>query len=496
MTTYLQKSPEEAGIPSAAIEKYLRWLESHGLATHNVLISRGNDIVFARYWKPFEREFCHRMYSVTKSIVSLAIGFLQQDGKISLDDRLCAYFPKESAEVTDPNFLALTLRDMLRMATVRGAPYWFDYPDYDRAALYFQKNNTPTRPAGSFFEYDSFGSFMLGALIERVSGKTLLAYCREKFFDKIGVSETAEFLTCPGGHAWGDSALVCPPEDLWKIARFTLNYGAWEGEQLLNRSYIEAATSHQIANGTGKDIESQGYGYQFWMGYGRSFFFNGMGCQFALCVPETDVIFIYNGDNQGNPDAKTIVLNGFFDIVLSQIRENALPEAPEAARSLQRYARTMHLYALRGKTVSSLRERIDGREYVLTNNPMGISRIRFDFSGDGGIFSWINAQGRKTLPFGMGYNVFAHFPQEGYSDDMGGHRTKDFYYRCAVSAEFSDEHTLYLYVQVIDRYFGNAHMQFIFDDEDRVRVEMRKNAEDFLNEYRGDAVGRAVASHG
>ena len=57
MTTYLQKSPESVGISSGSIEKYLRHLEAHGLATHDVVISRGDDIVFARYWKPNDREF-------------------------------------------------------------------------------------------------------------------------------------------------------------------------------------------------------------------------------------------------------------------------------------------------------------------------------------------------------------------------------------------------------------------------------------------------------
>ena len=87
--------------------------------------------------------------------------------------------------------------------------------------------------------------------------------------------------------------------------------------------------------------------------------------------------------------------------------------------------------------------------------------------------------------------TFAHFPQEGYSDDMGGHRTKNFYYRCAASAEFPQENTLHLYLQVIDRYFGNAHMVFTFDG-DTVRVEMKKTAEDFLNEYQGSAVGTEI----
>ena len=203
------------------------------------------------------------------------------------------------------------------------------------------------------------------------------------------------------------------------------------------------------------------------------------------------MLLIYNGDNQGNPNAKNVVLDGFFDIVLSEITSDALPESREAAASLDRYARGLTLFALRGEKTSALKEAIHGREYALSENPMGITRIRFTFSGDGGVFSWTNAQGDKSLPFGLGYNVFAHFPQEGYSDDMGGHRTTDFYYRCAVSAEFPTENSLHLYLQVIDRYFGNAHMVCTFDG-DTVHVEMRKTAEDFLNEYQGTAVGTLV----
>ena len=49
--------------------------------------------------------------------------------------------------------------------------------------------------------------------------------------------------------------------------------------------------------------------------------------------------------------------------------------------------------------------------------------------------------------------------------------------------------TLYLNVQVIDDYFGRLHMYFRFTDENTVTVQMKKTAENFLNEYTGMAVG-------
>ena len=69
-------TPESVGIKSENIKKYIETLENANLSTHNVIIVRNNTIVYENYWKPFHKDFLHRMYSVTKSFVSIAIGFL------------------------------------------------------------------------------------------------------------------------------------------------------------------------------------------------------------------------------------------------------------------------------------------------------------------------------------------------------------------------------------------------------------------------------------
>ena len=64
-------TPEKQGISSADILEYVKALEDADLATHSVIIARHGNIVFEKYWEPFHPEFLHRMYSVTKSFVSL-----------------------------------------------------------------------------------------------------------------------------------------------------------------------------------------------------------------------------------------------------------------------------------------------------------------------------------------------------------------------------------------------------------------------------------------
>ncbi len=487
------KTPESMGIPSGRIEAYLRLLDDAHLSTHNVLIARGDHILFETYVPPFHRDFLHREYSVTKSFVSLAIGFALNDGLLSLDDPISKYFAEELIGQTDENLPKQTIRNMLNMATAKPC---FDWPaphftTTDCVRMYFQNKLPGTRPGGSFFEYDSTGCFVLGALVERLTGERLLGYLRRKMLDRIGVDEKIKILTCPGGHSWGDSALLTTARNLLLCARFVLNGGNWEGEQLISPDYIRDATSALIS--TDNDparplVERNGYGYYIWKAYGQGFFFNGMGCQFALCVPETDTILIYNGDNQGNDTAPDTVLGSFYDLIVKNT-SGALPEDPAAHASLLAYADSMRLTAQWGAPSSPIEEEISGRTFRLDDNPMGMTSISLTFDGTGGIFAWVNEQGVKAISFGIGENRFGKFPQTGYADQIGGTPGKVLY-GCAASGAWEDEKTFHLKGQLIYDYFGNFDAVFRFsDDASGISLSFTKTAEDFLREYEGDASG-------
>ena len=94
-------TPGKKGIKPLYIKQYLEALSRADLSTHNVLIARDGEIIFEKYWKPFKSEDLHRMYSATKSFVSIAVGFLEQDGLANLDDPIVKYFPDESKDLKD-----------------------------------------------------------------------------------------------------------------------------------------------------------------------------------------------------------------------------------------------------------------------------------------------------------------------------------------------------------------------------------------------------------
>lgn len=486
-------SAEQAGIKSENIEKYLEILEEERLATHNIIMAKGDSIFFEKYWHPFNKDFLHRMYSVSKSFVAIAVGFLEQDGLIDLDDKIVKYFPKESENQTDKNMLAQTIRNMLMMSTAKPPRRWFDTRPKDRVVHYFENDLESSRPAGTIFNYDSEGSFVLGALVERLTGKLLMDYLREKLFDKIGVSKEAYCLKCPGGHSWGDSAVICTPTDLLKVARFVMNKGKWNGEQILNEKYLTDATSMLSFNNYWdiNDFNTKGYGYLFWKSYEDSFFFNGMGCQFAVCFPKNDMILIYNGDNLGKHEVRQCIVRDFVKLIVNTAEENPIEENVAAQNSLEAKTADLKLIAADGVKKSSFEDEINGVTYVLDKNPMGITKFCLCFDENGGRFEYTNSQGDKVIPFGRCENVFVPFPQEGYADEVGSVETKGVFYNCASSAAWVEEKKIYIKVQIIDKYFGNMGITIGFRD-DVCGIKMNKIAEDFLDEYQGFAGGKRL----
>ena len=473
--------PYECGISAKQIQSLLQIFEKHGVNTHAILMARGDRIFFERYWQPYDAHTPHRMYSVTKSFVSAAIGCLADEGKLSLDDPIIRFFPDKLPEVIHPWLKQQTIRDMLMMCTCFEGSNWFLPEVTDRLKFYFAQ--TPVRPAGTTFNYDSTGSYVLGVVVERLSGRKLLDYLKRKLLNRIGGFENALLLETPDGTAWGDSALIATPRGLMNFARLMLNRGLWEGEQLLSHEYAQAATSFQTANNMeGRThYNACGYGYQFWMTYENSFSMNGMGSQFAICVPHKDLIFVCTCDNQLSGDQlHPVIFDTFFREIVAQAGDEPLPAEPPLPDNHP------SLIVSTGEAFSPLMEEINSVWYVCDPNPMGITRFRLSFEDNKGTFSYVNEQGNKELTFGMKHNLFGLFPQAGYSNLRGNvHEINDFRYRCAVSGGWTDAKTLQLRVQIIDNYLGQLFITFGFRSPDTVGVYMVKSAEDFLQEYQG-----------
>lgn len=484
-------TPEQAGISSKAVSRFLRKLEERGVYMHGLLMLRGEDIFSECYWAPYNRDSIHRMYSQTKSFVGIAIGLLEEEGKINLDDTLAGYFPEKIHGQLDPWLAKQTIRQTLLMQTTGRNPSWFlDETAVDRTEFYFRTKES-THPAGTFWQYDSPGSQVLCSLVEKLSGMTLLDYLKEKLFDPMGSFQTAKMLKTRNNDTFGDSSMLCTLRDMASFGRLLMRGGEYNGKRLMNERYIREATSRLVdsdENGFNENFHI-GYGYQIWQAPRGGFAFVGMGAQITICLPQYDFLFTCSADGQGHlgaAGAETLILTAVYDFVVDELGDSPLPPDEKACSEYLEYARNLRLKHLPGKADAPFADQINGVTYICDENNAGITEFTFRFGADQtGQFHYTNAQGKKVLRFGLGKNVFGKFPQLGYAREHACVPTTDgFLYDCAVSAAWREAQKLLLKVQIIDDYLGNFTAIFCFGDHG-CTVRMAKHAEAFLNEYSG-----------
>lgn len=466
--------PEDVGISSTGLISFARKLEYNNLPMHSIIVMRHGKICMESYYAPYTKDTLHRMFSVTKSFVSLAIGLLADEGRISLDDHIADYFPEKQPETgVHPYMQMLTIRQMLTMRTchdvnaykIGGSPDW--------VGSFFTV--TPDHVPGTNFSYDTASTHTLGALVEKLTGMELLDYLRTKFLDELEFSKEAFILKSPDGKvSMGGSGMCATPRDILKVMYVVSQNGKLDGKQLLPSGYLKEATVKQSDpyGKSGSWEEMQGYGYQIWMTTHNGYAFFGMGGQLAVYYPDKDVILVTTADAQGRQGGVQLIYDTFYEEVYSHI--DTCTDNGDY-KEFQKFENSRQLLVEPGEYSSDLISKINGQSYEFDTNPCGVTDIKLTFNGDEGTFFYTNATGNHELHFGLGKNVFQNFP--------------DYNFKCGASAAFRADNNLLIKVQIIDSSVGNMYISLSYID-DYVTVMMRKLEESYFNEYDGVFSGK------
>ncbi len=476
-------SPESLGIPSKAILNFLQRIDAERIGMHGFLLVRHNKIAAEGYWPPWSAKRKHRMYSVSKSFVALAVGMMIDEGRLTLDDPVADFFPDKLPDNLHPWLAASTVRDLLRMATPHSSTsYTRDDPDW----VWTFFNRTPSHPPGTIFSYDTAATVVLTATVERLAGMPFLDYMRPGFLERIGFSPDAWCVRTPEGGSWGGSGVICTLGDMARVALACMNGGMWGKERVLPEVYVDAATARQIDNTI---RGNSGYGYQIWREPANGFSFRGMGSQYALCFPDREFLFACIADTQGTPAGSTIP-----DVMREEIypflSDAPLPEDRDAQAALADKIERLAVLPIPGGLDARVASEVSGVWYGLEENPMGITRMRLSFQGDRGTWEYSNGQGDNLLPFGFGRVLSGKFPQRNYFGEQIG-SVPGIEYDCLASAAWVDEQTLNMEVSITDIYLGGLRISFAFKGEE-IGIFMTKQAEWFLDEYNGFAGGKRL----
>lgn len=468
-------APEEVGIDSRFLINFLKRLEKQLIPMHSALIMRHGKLCMETYYKPYTRDTLHRMFSITKSFVSIGIGLLAEEGKLSLDDKIIDHFPEKlPPEGVHPYLEMLTIKDMLAMTTCHDKTTYKAAGVTDWVGSFFTVK--PTHVPGTNFAYDTSSTHTLGALIEKLSGMDILSYLRVKFLDEIGFSKDAYILKDPNGVSMGGSGLCATPYDILKVIYLVANDGVWNGKQLLPADYIRSAKQmHSDPFGKQGSLEEmQGYGYQIWLTQNNGYVLFGMAGQLALYVPDKDIFMVTTADTMGRQGGVQFIYDAFWEEIYNKLPDTdvPLPSNPAAYNEFTDFCSSRSLFVIPGNTDSPIIDSINNVTYTFDDNCCDFKEmtLSIDKAALNGVLSYENASGRHEISFGLGSNVFGRFP--------------DYDLKYAASAAFRMPDTLLIKIQIIDSAIGNLFFSLNFKDK-YVTVMLRKLEETLFNEYNG-----------
>lgn len=333
-------APESEGISSRHIQAFLEELRRDpALYTHEVIILRNGKVLCEAAYGGQDLNAAKYTFSACKSITSLAVGLLVDDGMLSVSDQLADFFEEPGGTALHRRLKGMTVEDLLTMRS--GVQFTeaeaLTEPDWEKRFL----SAAPKSEPGTEFAYNSLNTYMLSAIIRRRTGKSLTEFLRERLFGPMGISDY-HWEVCPKGIEKGGWGLYIKPEDLAKLGQLVMDGGLWRGQRLLSEEYIAAAAAvhAQAPEGIG-DFD---YGYQIWVGrHENTFLFNGMLGQNVLGFRDSGTIIVsHAGADTDFQDSR------YFEIVSRYFGgtfPDRLPEDEPARAALSEAVRTLSAYS-------------------------------------------------------------------------------------------------------------------------------------------------------
>lgn len=326
-----RSTPEAQGVASQSVCDFIAAVDQID-TLHSIMIVRHGKVIAEGWWSPEAPDKPHVLWSLSKSFDSTAVGFAVAEGKLSVDDPVLKFFPKEAPANPSENLQAMKVRDLLTMSC--GHEQELKIQNHNATAKEFLAHPVPLKP-GTHFQYNTYGSYMLSAIVTKVTGQTELEYLKPRLFEPLGI-ENPKWDASPEGPSLGGYGLYLCTEDIAKFGLLYLQKGQWNGKQLLPASWVEQATSKQVPN-EGKSHTklgidwNQGYGFQFWRCTHDAYRGDGRAGQLCLVIPAKDVVVVMTAE----ANAFQQQLNAVWEKLLPAFGDSPLPENADAQAKLK-----------------------------------------------------------------------------------------------------------------------------------------------------------------
>lgn len=306
LTKSLPRAEASAKLAKAA-DKYLAAVAKEGQDLHSIMIVKDGNVVFEKWMSEGKEDVPHILNSVSKTFTSTAVGLAIAEGKLSLEDKLVDLFPEYCPENPSEYLKEINVEHLLTMncghSTDPTRTIWNN--SEDSWVKLFMEYPITHKP-GTIYCYNSLGTFVLSAIVQKVTGEKIADYLYPRLFRPLGINnvswaENHEGINTGG---WG---LFLKTEDLAKMGLMILQKGQFNGKQIVPAEWIEAASAAQVPcvpAGMNSDQAYlmkkvaktsdwlQGYGYQMWRCTHNAFRADGANGQYIIVIPDKNTVVV------------------------------------------------------------------------------------------------------------------------------------------------------------------------------------------------------------
>ncbi|TYP68002.1 serine hydrolase domain-containing protein [Paenibacillus methanolicus] len=448
-------TPEAFGVASGAVTAFLEAAEATGQELHGFMLLKRGTVIAEGSWQPYEAGRKRLSNSVSKSFTSAAIGIAVAEGKLSIEDAVVSFFEDEVPEQPDPKLSGMRVKHLLTMSTGHDVDTVVPVlksgeTDWVRAFLALPLAYEP----GTVFKYNTGATYMLSAILQRVTGERLVDYLQDRLFAPLGIDNSA-WDSCPAGITAGGWGLSLTTEEMARFGQLYLQQGMWEGKQLIPAEWASASVSPQIGNGDDPDSDwSSGYGYQFWCNRYGTYRADGAFGQIILVMPAEEAVLAFTSSLSDLSQ----ILNAVWAHLLPALQKGSEP-LPNEAQALE---------ALRAKLASleiappaaaiGVRHGGEHAEYLFEDNALGLASLRLHGEDEGCTIVWTLHE--KTYAFEAGGEAWA-ISQWPSAPEVYHAEAKPVPADAAAVGRWQDDGSYLISIRLLDTAYHDAvHVRF------------------------------------
>lgn len=257
-----------------------------------VLVLKGDNILFEKYFNGLSRDYQHIWFSATKSLASTAFGILVEQGKVDLNASPAKYIP----ELKGSGFERVTIQNVLNHSTSLAFKENYTDPNSEFFKYYapalnmgkmpgardaepqdneiygvhdflakFIRPNEEEKP-GDVFDYNSANADVLGWLIARISGMPFDRFIQQHIWSKLGAEHDAYIAIDRAYAAVATGGMNTTLRDAARFGSMILNRGKYNGQQIVPAQWVDE-TLNVSAKDKNKMRDNAKYQDESWTAY-------------------------------------------------------------------------------------------------------------------------------------------------------------------------------------------------------------------------------------